>query len=81
MEVFLLLLDELDDMAGAMRILWRPIFSFLTASVLFFATGYWLLHVPFIGLGLLATFLLLLFTMHARREYYRVLHAVSDLKR
>lgn len=79
MEVFLLLLDELDDMACALRILWRPIFSFLTASILFFATGYGLLHAPLIGFGLLATFMLLL-TMHARREHYRVLHAVSDPK-
>lgn len=68
MEIFLLLLDDLDDMAGAMRMLWRPIVSFLTALVLFAATGYWVIHMPFIAILLLGAALLLLFTVQARRR-------------
>jgi hypothetical protein len=46
MEVFLLLLDELDDVAGVVRHVWRRGLSFLIALGLFFATGWLVLHLP-----------------------------------
>lgn len=68
MEIFLLLLDDLDDMAGSMRMLWRPIASFLTALVLFAATGYWVIHMPLLAILLLGASLLLLFAVQTRRR-------------
>jgi hypothetical protein len=50
MEVFLLLLDELDDVAGVVRHVWRRVLGLLIALALFFATGWLVLHQPLLSL-------------------------------
>ena len=62
MEVFLLLLDELDDVAGVIRHVWRRVAGFLIALGLFFATGWLALHQPLlsaVGVAAVLSFTLL----------------------
>lgn len=66
MEIFLLLLDEIDDVFGALRSLARPIVGFMTALLLFCATGFWLVHLPLPALALLAVSACLLMTGRSR---------------
>jgi len=57
MEIFLLIADELDDLASATRMLLPGLLSFLTATVLFLLTVLafikWPLLVVFAGVGVL----------------------------
>jgi hypothetical protein len=62
MEVFLLLLDELDDVAGVIRHVWRRVMGLLLALALFCATGWLLLHQPLlsaVGVAAVLSFALL----------------------
>lgn len=69
MEVFLLWLDELDDVACVMRAVWRSIAGFLTAVALFAATVYSLVQMPLFAAGLLIVSLLAFSMLHVRRHY------------
>ena len=65
MEIFLLWLDELDDLVAMVGALWRPMVGFLTAVALFVGTGFLFYSMPmaaealalvFVTLGVLDTF-------------------------
>jgi hypothetical protein len=69
MEVFLLLLDELDDAVGVVRHVWRRVLSFLIALGLFFATGWLVLLLPPLSAcGLGAALSLILLELARRRR-------------
>lgn len=68
MEIFLLLLDDLDDVAGTLRMLWQPAAEFIAALALFAATGYWLIHLPWLALLVVGASSLLFFAAQVRRR-------------
>lgn len=60
MEIFLLLLDEIDDVFGILRSRARSIMGFMTALLLFCATGFLLLQLPLLAFALFAVSIWLL---------------------
>lgn len=70
MEVFLLLLDELDDVAGVIRHVWRRVFGFMLAAALFCATGWVVLHQPLLSaIGVAAVLSFALLDLVRRRKF------------
>lgn len=57
MEVFLLLLDEIDDAVAMLRSAWPRLLGLSLAFALLFATGFAFLHFPRLVLPLVAVLL------------------------
>lgn len=70
MEVFLLLLDEIDDAVAVLRSLWPRLLGLLLAFTLLVATGFVFLSFPHLALPLVAAVLsITLFERLRRRRF------------
>lgn len=61
MEIFLLLLDEIDDAFGVLRSYARRIMGFTAALLLFCTTGFLMMRLSLLAIALFATSMWLLF--------------------
>ncbi len=79
MENLLLVLDEIDDLFSMAGLIWRPVVSFLSAVVLFIATGFVFLTIPLtaeiIAVALVSVGLL---EMLRKRRLNQAAEATSD---
>lgn len=66
MEIFLLLLDEIDDAFGVLRSYSHYFFGFIAALTLFCATGWLLLRSPLVAIAVVASMSLLFVAAQAR---------------